>query len=192
MAKHEIRSLARVPEIRAVDDEARTIEGYAAVFNSPTVIAESFVEQIAPGAFDGVLGDDVRVLFNHDPSLLLGRTRSGTATVEVDEVGLRYRVMLPETTLGADVHTLTQRGDLDGSSFAFTIAEDEWAAGEDGTLPTRTITRLATLNDVSPVTTPAYESTTAEARAAAAHATGPDTDTATARRRSQLARNVIS
>jgi len=38
-----------------------------------------YEEKIEPGAFDDVLNDDVRVLFNHEPGLLLGRTKNKTA-----------------------------------------------------------------------------------------------------------------
>ena len=86
-------------EFRAAsDDGAGTISGYAAVFDKLSVNLGGFREQIAPGAFDGRLNDDVRALFNHDPNRILGRTASGTLTLKIDEVGLRYTVdPLPES-----------------------------------------------------------------------------------------------
>lgn len=50
----------------------------------------SFREVIKPGAFDDVLGDDVRALFNHDPNFILGRSSAGTLSLSVDDRGLRY------------------------------------------------------------------------------------------------------
>lgn len=45
------KRLAQQVELREADDGAKTLVGYAAVFNSPTDIGGYFTEQIAPGAF---------------------------------------------------------------------------------------------------------------------------------------------
>jgi phage head maturation protease len=78
------------------------------------------------------------------------------------------------------------RGDISQSSFGFAVPEggDQWTRPERaGDLPLRTI-RRAKLYDVSPVTFPAYESTTTSARSAAADAVGVnDTDAAMALQR---------
>ena len=88
------------------------------------------------------------------------------------------------------------RGDIDGSSFAFVVADDgeAWTPGQNGEPPTREITKIGALMDVSPVTHPAYESTSAEARAQAEIATAtpePAEDAATLQRRDQLARHQL-
>lgn len=164
----EQRTVARTVEARvAGDDGPTTISGYAALFETPATIGGQFVEVIERGAFDDTIGDDVRVLFNHDPSLLLGRTASGTASLEVDDEGLRYTVTPPETQTGRDVLALVARGDVDGSSFGFRVLEDRWVPAERDALPVRHVERVALL-DVSPVTVPAYAETTAEVRSAAA------------------------
>jgi len=169
--RRESRTVARAVEARATGDDrgAHTeIAGYAALFNTPATIAEQFVEVIDEGAFDDTIGDDVRVLFNHDPNQLLGRTKSGTATIAVDADGLRYTVTPPATQVGRDVLELVQRGDVDGSSFGFRVLEDRWTPGATaGDLPVRHVQRVALL-DVSPVTVPAYSETTAEVRDQAA------------------------
>jgi uncharacterized protein len=56
------------------------LEGYAAVFNTPALIAGTFREVILPGAFTRALQElqNVAMLVNHDANLILGRTRSGT------------------------------------------------------------------------------------------------------------------
>lgn len=51
------------------DGEGPRIVGYAAKFNTRSNNLGGFVEVIAPGAFDDVLDDDVRALFNHDRNL---------------------------------------------------------------------------------------------------------------------------
>jgi HK97 family phage prohead protease len=135
------------------------ISGYAAVFNSRSDDI-GWIEEIDARAFDSVLAKnpDVVCLFNHDASMLLGRTTSGTLRLSVDARGLAYVCLLPNTNLGADVYELVARGDINASSFAFSVKRDEWTAMRDGSVKRR-ILEFADLNDVSPVTCPAYPAT---------------------------------
>ena len=148
------------------DKEARTITGYAAIYNSDSEDLGGFIERMSKGAFDGRLQDDVRVLFNHDNNLVLGRTISGTATLEVDEKGLRYTCQLPDTTYAKDLIELMERGDVTQSSFAFTIEDESWEERADGML-IRTVKKVGQLYDVSPVTYPAYKDSTSGLRTSA-------------------------
>lgn len=63
-------------EVRAeqYDNAPTHILGYGSVFNSRSEPLWGFREIIKPGAFDDVLNDDVRGLFNHDPNFILGRS----------------------------------------------------------------------------------------------------------------------
>jgi uncharacterized protein len=153
----------RVMEVRAAEGERR-IEGYAATFNDVTDLGY-FREQIAVGAFDGHLADDVRLLINHT-GVPLARTTNGTLRLSVDETGLRYEAQLADTTEGRDLYTLIQRGDISQSSFAFSIEDETW----DNKANLRTVNKVGRLYDVSPVTYPAYATTTVAARNAAAAA----------------------
>ena len=64
----------------------RTLSVYGSVFDCRSeLIFGSFREIIRPGAFDDVLGDDVRALFNHDPNFILGRSAAGALNLSVDE-----------------------------------------------------------------------------------------------------------
>jgi len=155
----------RVSEVRAASDDTLTVSGYAAVFDDITDIGY-FKERIARGAFEGVMQDDVRLLINH-AGVPLARTTNGTLDLEVDDTGLRYTARLADTTEGRDLYKLIKRGDISQSSFAFTIADEDW----DRKANLRTITRMGALLDVSPVTYPAYPTTTVAARAKAA---GPE------------------
>jgi HK97 family phage prohead protease len=149
------------------DGDVLRVAGYASMYNAETVIAGAWREQIAPGAFASALAgqDDVRALFNHDPNLLLGRTKSGTLTLSEDAQGLKYDVALPNTRAAQDVHEMIRRGDVDGSSFGFVIEDEEWdeTPTKRGNLPLVTI-RKVRLFDVSPVTFPAYPQTSVSAR----------------------------
>lgn len=140
-------------EVREENDSAKII-GHAAVFNSLSENLGGFREKINPGAFDEVLTDDVRALFNHDSNKVLGRTKSGTLRLSVDERGLRYEIDPPETSTAKDLMELLRRGDVDQSSFGFIVGEDDWEE-RDGEM-FRTITKVKRLFDISPVTYPAY------------------------------------
>ena len=164
----ERRVAARRPEIRQDDGGGSTLVGYAAVFGKPSDELgwwDTFVETIERGAFDSALARDdldVRCLFNHDDNFVLGRTKSGTLSLEADETGLRYEAKLPETGL-EHVKEAVKRGDVDQSSFAFTIRKDQWEHVKDGP-DIRTIIDVDELFDVSPVTYPAYPDTTVALR----------------------------
>lgn len=171
----EARMVHEPVSVRADESGAKKLEGYAAVFNRETVIGDYFREVIAPGAFaEALKTSDVRALFNHDANHVLGRTSSGTMTLVEDETGLRYVVSPPETTQGRDVMTLVERGDVTGSSFGFTVRRDSWTRPSTSTeLPLRTIEAIDWLRDVGPVTFPAYEETSVQARDAATAAATP-------------------
>lgn len=133
------------------------IMGYGAIFNiKSALIWGMFEEKIAPGAFDKADLSDIRGLINHQANLILGRTKSGTCRVFIDERGLRYEITPPETSYCKDLIVSMKRGDINQSSFAFTIDEDgdEW---DDTVEPwQRTITKIKRVYDVSPVTFAAY------------------------------------
>jgi len=148
-------------EIRVANSESREVVGYASVFTDSegnTALSENlggFREKIDPSAFDNVLDNDVRALFNHDPNLILGRTTAGTLSLSVDERGLKYNFTAPDTTTGRDLMVSLERGDVTQSSFGFIVEEDDWTEDENG-MTIRTIKKVGRLLDVSPVTYPAY------------------------------------
>lgn len=148
---------------------SRKVRGYAAKFEkkSQNLGGEryQFFEIIQRGAFDDVLKNDVRALFNHDANLILARSKGGegTLSIGVDDVGLWYEFDAPETRAGDDLLQSLSRGDVDQSSFAFSISREGqvWEERTEGdvTIATRTIKKVKRLYDVSPVTYPAYEDT---------------------------------
>ena len=104
---------------------------------------------------------DIMALLNHNDSRgILARSRfgKGSLSLEIDEVGLKYRFEAPKTALGDELLEYLRRNDITSSSFAFTVSEDIWEKQTDGTY-IRTITKFDKLFDVSPVFEPAYDST---------------------------------
>lgn len=152
-------------EVRKSDDEKRKIVGYGARFNELSEVLFFFREKIAPGAFKSALEkSDARALINHDPNYVLGRTKSGTLNLNEDEVGLRYEIDPPDTSYANDLLVSIDRGDITQSSFAFTVGKEGESWDESGDIPIRTIHKFDEIFDVSPVTYPAYESTSVGAR----------------------------
>jgi len=161
----EVRKSSVVKEQRefrmeSAEQNGNTIRGYAAVYNSDSEWMGGFYEQIATGAFDGVMDNDVRAYFNHDENLLLGRVSSGTLRISTDKRGLFYEVDLPNTTYANDLAELMKRGDVNQSSFAFLIEKDRWEQRDGVTY--RIIEKVSRLLDVSPVSQPAYPDATSE------------------------------
>ena len=101
------------------------ISGYFAVFNSNYDIGWGMSESIAPGAFTEALGGDVRALVNHDTTLVLGRNKAGTLELREDSHGLWGRVSInPNDTDSMNLYERVKRGDVDGCSIGFDIAEE--------------------------------------------------------------------
>lgn len=136
------------------------IVGYAARFGVNSLDMGDFVERIDPGAFRVVSERrgrkkplETRALFNHDPNHVLGRYPD-TLRLIVDERGLRYEVLPPESR--ADIVESIRRGDIKGSSFSFTIGEGGETWSNENGRSVRTVTKIEALYDVGPVTYPAY------------------------------------
>ena len=148
-------------EVRA---QARTLSGYALVYGAEARIAGG-IETIAPGAVTASLAanGDILALVDHDPTKVIGRTRSGTLKLTEDARGLAFTIDLPDTSAARDVLALVERGDAGGMSFGFNVPKggDEWRG-------TRRTLRAIDLREVSVVSShPAYAATTVEARAQA-------------------------
>lgn len=161
-------------EIRAISNEvqvdSRNITGYAVVFES---VSEDlgFRERIMKGAItdDTIKKSDVFCLLNHDSTKVLARSKygEGSLKLEIDERGLKYSFTAPQTDLGNEILEHLERGEIDSSSFAFTVSLDEgsekWYTVEG--VQYRDIYVVEALYDVSPVYQPAYQETTVSKRA---------------------------
>lgn len=170
MSKHEFEQRLTehgltVEERGEGDVKSSVLVGYAAVFNKMSNQLGGpygFREQIEPGAFDGVMDNDVRAVINHDANYVLGRSSAGTLRLSIDDVGLRYEIDMPNTSFARDLMESVRRGDIKESSFKFTVLKDEWSESDEGTV--RSIQQFGRLLDVSPVTYPAYPDATVAQR----------------------------
>ncbi len=159
-------------DVRAENDErhGNILTGRPIVYNSQTDISGLWSEIIDAGALNGANLKDVRFLVNHDTSKIpLARSRNNnensTMQMSLDENGMSIRVNL-DTENNADARALysaVQRGDISGMSFAFRISGENWE-NLDSDYPTRHITAISDVFEVSAVTFPAYGDTEINAR----------------------------
>lgn len=162
MLKNRQAALIR-GEIRAETDGKKYIEGYFSVFNSRTELWPGVFEEVAPEAFNETLSNDIRVLTNHDTTLVLGRNKAGTADLKVDSRGLWTRVEINENDLDAtNLHARVLRGDVDQCSFGFNILDEEISYLDNGDVLIRL--KKIDLHEVSICTFPAYPDTSVQAR----------------------------
>lgn len=169
-----LRSQAGSGEVRAVNVEIRTpggeddgkkVAGLGIVYDQWTEIFPGFKERINKGAVKR--DKTVKSYFNHDPDRVLSTTGS-LPPLELKETkeGLEYESPIPPTSYGKDLEINLERGNVKGSSFAFSVSRggDKMWEDDDGVLH-REIKEL-TLFEVGPVTDPAYIQTTAAVRSA--------------------------
>jgi len=160
----EIRTFTEL-ELRTDEGEKPKLFGYAALFNELSEPLAGFREKIKKGAFTKTLEeDDIRMLFNHDPNYVLGRTGNGTLELEEKAKGLYFEVEPPETSWAKDLIVSVKRGDLHQNSFGFYTIKDLW----DNSDPDNVIRTLleVRLFDTSIVTFPAYPKTSVKVRSA--------------------------
>lgn len=167
MDKTEIRDLmTNKIELREDDDGNRTLSGYAVKWEMKSSVLGMFLkfrEKVQKGAFlESLNNDDQRFLWSHDPSKVLGRTKNNTLRLQEDDIGLRFELDLPNTSLAKDTYESIQRGDVDGVSFGFRSEDDEVDEPDDD-MPLRTI-KKAKLMEVSAVAFPAYPDSGVSAR----------------------------
>lgn len=161
--QRQVRSLPQNFKTRDADGKLY-IEGYFAVFDSPYPLWDGAEEVVKPGAFDGVLTQDVRALVNHDTTLVMGRTTAGTLLLKQDETGLWGQIEVNrDDTDAMNLYARVQRGDVSQCSFGFDIERETFVDLGDGRCRWE-IEKVNPLYEVSVCTFPAYEATSVNAR----------------------------
>ena len=166
-------------EIRAFDFEVRAeqneehghyLTGKPIVYNERTNLGW-YDEIIEDGALTDTDLRDVRFLVNHDTNMIpLARSRNNSAnsTMQMSVIpgeGMEIRVDLDteNNSEASNLYSAVQRGDISGMSFMFKVDGDNWS-DLDTDHPTRSISNISKVFEVSAVTFPAYESTSITAR----------------------------
>lgn len=157
-----------VEEIVEEEIEERIIEGYAIIFNELSEDLGGFREMIMPEAINQELinNSDIYYLYNHNnDSIPLARSNHGQGSLEltIDNKGLKYRF----NCINTEFYELVKRGDLDKSSFAFSLPKDGsgeiWEKSQEYNY-IRKIVKIEQLFDCSAVLVPAYSATELYAR----------------------------
>lgn len=160
-------------EVRATDDAEREnesiITGRPIVFGVRTDLGW-FDEIIESGALDNTDLTDVRFLVNHDLSKIpLARSRNNNmnSTMRLDKIpeglDMTARIDIKANGDAKALDSAVKRGDISGMSFMFFVDKDAWD-DLDSEHPTRHITSISKVVEVSAVTFPAYEATEIYAR----------------------------
>ena len=161
--QRQVRCVAQQFQTRSANDDL-FIEGYFSVFNSEYPLWEGASEIVKPGAFTNSVSGDVRALINHDPSLVLGRTKAGTLTLRQDERGLWGSTRINRDDVDAmNLYARVQRGDVDQCSFGFDIKRETFVDLGGGKCRWE-IEEVDPLYEVSVCTFPAYTETSVSAR----------------------------
>lgn len=157
----------RAVEFRAEPGDGHTLEGYAAVFDTPTRIDSwegNFDEVIARGAFKRTIGARRPVLqFDHGRDVRTGSVPIGAIEdIHEDTQGLFVRARLFDNDVVEPIRQAIAGGAIDGMSFRFRVNDDRWTRRE-GDVDLRTI-REVEMFELGPVVFPAYAATTVGVR----------------------------
>ena len=158
----DIRTIDSSISVRDGTDSQMIIEGYALVFNQPSE-PMPFIEYIEPKALDGVDLSNVLLLSSHKYENILSRTDSDSLTLKVDDKGLFFSAVLPETTLGKDTYQNILLGNIKGCSFGFLIGEEDWSIDKDGNT-IHTIQSIKEVKEISVTSLPAYTETSVQVK----------------------------
>lgn len=154
-------------EMRAADSDGFTLEGYAAVFDTPTRIDSwegRFDEVLSRGAFAKTISERTPVLqFDHGQDIATGSVPIGAIEeLREDDRGLFVRARLHDNARVEPIRQAIASGAIDGMSFRFRVTREEWDEKRTDA-PLRTI-REVELFELGPVVFPAYESTSVGVR----------------------------
>ncbi|WP_262349125.1 phage major capsid protein [Limosilactobacillus fermentum] len=156
----DVRTLTTDLTTRSSDDDGMTVEGYAMLYDQPSV-PMPFVEYIDRGALDNVDLSKVLLLYGHDLNSVLARSDAENLQLRADDKGLWFQATLPDTTLGRDTYTNVANGNLKGCSVGFKIGDDKWLQGNDGNV-IHHIRSFDQLIEISITPIPAYTETSVD------------------------------
>ena len=157
---------------KVTDSDKKIIEGYGLLFNKPSHPLSSngirFIETISKEAVKDInFEDDIRLLLNHDSSQVLARTKAGNLKIEVDDIGVKFRAELNNTSFANDTYENLKVGNVNQTSFAFELPDsggDSVRFNKEESIYERTIKKFKKISEISVVSFPAYEDTSVYVR----------------------------
>ena len=148
------------------------VEGYAIVWNSPTLLYtiddKDIYEQVAPGTWGLAARAETVLLQAHNwQGSVFASAKSGTMKIKSDAVGLRVVAELDaRQQVAKDMWASVERGDVWGQSVGFSVGKgfkEKREVMEDGNV-LYTITKSPRLFETSLLWNPAYKDTSISAR----------------------------
>lgn len=160
------------------ENSGHIVAGVAAVCEQETRIGDAFgefVEVIRKGAFAETDFDDVRLLVNHDfNGIALARSRRNnksdkpnTMQLWVDDngdVNINADLDTENNEQARALYSAISRGDMDGMSFCFYVAEENQRWSKKDGVTYREILKVDKVIEVSAVNFPAYGGTNIDSR----------------------------
>ena len=156
------RSIRNGVEYRSFDDEKYLIEGYASTFERYELFRDGnniIYEQVDPHAFDEADMTDAVLRVDH-AGKVYARSSAGTLKLDVDDHGLHFIADLSRTADSRALYEDIKAGNYPKASYAYRVEEESFNEAE----MTRTITKIAKVYDVSPVTWPQNPTTDVTSR----------------------------
>ena len=191
-ARGDLQRSAPFTLTRATKDDGPdgfTMEGDAAVFNTPTVIDSwegRFKEILLPGCFKKTLRERTpRLQFDHGSHPLIGSLPIGrlTKAYEDGDRAVHVEARLSDNWLVQPVRDAIAEESIDGMSFRFTVVREEWRNPDDKVLTVEEVLDLLWSSggvsedqlitryikelkcpELGPVVWPAYEATSVGVR----------------------------
>src|SRR5699024_4667573 len=102
-----------------------------------------------------------RALFNHNADQIIARSSAGTLSLDVDDVGLKFKAKIPNTSYGRDLLENLRNGNINQSSFGFKLVDngDRIKFDEERSIYKRTLNKISEIHDVYVVKYPSYKDT---------------------------------
>lgn len=190
VAREDLLRAAPFAVVRAADEvnDGFTLDGYAAVWNSPTVIDSwegRFKEILVPGSFKKTLRERTPLLqFDHGMHPLIGSIPIGKVSSAAEDTrGVHVVARLSDNWLIEPVRDAIANESIDGMSFRWGVVREDWkfpdgtAADDDAVrsmlwsswhlpedqLLTRHVRELR-CSELGPVVWPAYDDTSVAVR----------------------------
>lgn len=146
------------------ENNKKIISGYFIVYNQPVELWHNYFEEIAPEACaESLNNNDIRALYNHDTSFVLGRSTAGTLLIRNDSYGVYGEIEVnPNDSEALNIYERVKRGDITGCSFGFYPTDEEYIRVNDTV--TKCIIKKADVREISVCPFPAYPQTQIIAR----------------------------
>lgn len=116
-AKHLFSTIdARFAVTPPAENRPATLTGYAMVWNALSTDRGGYRVRLQPGS--ATFAKVVHAYYHHRSEDIIGTTENQTLRIELDDVGAKVTIALPDTTIGRDTYVNVRDKYVRGMSFA--------------------------------------------------------------------------